>query len=142
MHVRDGHLLSLSRAIKGGSPQGTKLGNFLFCATVEDVDGDADYSYQPNVTDNRSETDREDDEVAIPVEYRSRREPTINCTMDRINFNLHETASGMRNKKNVIRDSILEESLHLQASQSSNWSMIYIDDLSICLLYTSDAADE
>ena len=31
MHIRDGQLLSTSRNMTGGAPQGTKLGNFLFC---------------------------------------------------------------------------------------------------------------
>ena len=37
MHIKNGHVLSKPRAVTGGSPQGTKLGNFLFCVTLEDV---------------------------------------------------------------------------------------------------------
>ena len=38
MFIKDGFNLSKSREIKGGSPQGTKLGNILFCITVEDIE--------------------------------------------------------------------------------------------------------
>ena len=38
MHVRMGNELSSERSVSGGSPQGTKLGNFLFCATLEGIE--------------------------------------------------------------------------------------------------------
>ena len=37
MVVRNGLKESMERAVTGGSPQGTKLGNVLFCLTVEGV---------------------------------------------------------------------------------------------------------
>ena len=40
MHVKIGTDLSNERTVCGGSPQGTKLGNFLFCVTLELINED------------------------------------------------------------------------------------------------------
>ena len=40
MCIKNGYKMSKPRNITGGSPQGTKLGNVLFCITVEDIEMD------------------------------------------------------------------------------------------------------
>ena len=38
MHIESGFKLSTGLNIMGGSPHGTKLGNILFCITVEGIE--------------------------------------------------------------------------------------------------------
>ena len=53
MQIRNGQKLSRSRNMKGGAPQGTKLGNILFCLTVENIEevGQADLDNSDIVTE-------------------------------------------------------------------------------------------
>ena len=76
MYIKNGHTLSTRRKVNGGAPQGTKLGNLLFCLTLEtlDVTEDDSSTVGSNATEEYLqptpdwETDS-DEETAIPQEY-------------------------------------------------------------------------
>ena len=44
MQVRIGNTLSTPKKINGGSPQGSILGNYLFCITTDQLEQGIDYS--------------------------------------------------------------------------------------------------
>ena len=67
--------------MSGGAPQGTKLGNFLFCATVDDID--EDLSLDTNHELNLNPSTSIDIESAIPEHYSvARLNSSPDCTMD------------------------------------------------------------
>ena len=67
MSVKIGTSFSVPRTVPGGSPQGSILGNFLFCATTDkftDVTGEEE---ERNISDNSSSS--EDDNSPVPRNY-------------------------------------------------------------------------
>ena len=123
MQVRSGNLLSTLRNVHGGSPQGTKLGNLLFCLSIDDI-----VHEDPTPVVQPSSPERES---AIPREYL----PTITSTpapRDEHETSFDPNPFGMRNKINIIRDSILEESLgEGGAISAGTWEIGYVDDINV-----------
>ena len=76
-------------------------------------------------------SDNQEYETAIPVEYERY---SLNCTPDLnmlINNNLFTNSQGTRNKKNIMRDSILEESVRIPGRSMETWTLMYIDDVNV-----------
>ena len=68
MSVKLGETFSRPRLVPGGSPQGSILGNYLFCATSDSLTQDVDYSRQTNESlSEMSETGNETFEGEAPV---------------------------------------------------------------------------
>ena len=87
MHIRQGHKLSKRRQVKGGSPQGTKLGNFLFCVTLENIENvraNPDSIDYENVLISPPSSPVHDQDCAIPAEYQ-RAAMSTPCTSEEIN---------------------------------------------------------
>ena len=96
MCVRSGQSMSSFRSVSGGSPQGTKLGNLLFCIAVDDICHDANKRLEGT-------PERQDIEDAFPEQYA----PRITSTpIDRNNDSFNPNPYGLREKKNVINDSV------------------------------------
>ena len=151
MHIREGVRLSNLREVNGGSPQGTKLGNFLFCVTLETLDTQSEPTadldslslfnldatpVQPNIHEMNDSISTIDE--AVPQEYR-RGEISLNLTSE-INENIKSRYSGLRNKKNVLRDTVFEDSVKLHGRDLNNWSLMYIDDLNIGEVHAMEKA--
>ena len=117
MKIRNGQEFSNPRPVLGGSPQGTKLGNLLFCLTIDDI-------VEP-LDDNPSL------EQAFPDEYA----PILASTPIRshpYDDSFCPNPYGLRQKKNVIDDSILVPSLTRQeCANNLTWEVGYVDDLNI-----------
>ena len=125
MCVRSGQVMSKLRQVMGGSPQGTKLGNLLFCISIDDI------------TEPICVTPREIDaspEVAIPPENR----PVGTSTPVARQLELLAADSfnpnplGLRNKKMAINDTVsfcsLSESNYVD---KDTWEIGYVDDLNV-----------
>ena len=50
MSVKLGDTFSIPRNVPGGSPQGSILGNYLFCATTDNLTGDVDYEQAADIS--------------------------------------------------------------------------------------------
>lgn len=60
MRVRVGDALSTSKLVTGGAPQGTKMGNFLFTVTIEEIERKTsmlENSIPPRIVDDRVDED-------------------------------------------------------------------------------------
>ena len=129
MQVRAGQNFSSLRKIHGGSPQGTKLGNLLFCLSIDDIMHPEDQTSDVEIQtpDSSPETSPPS---AIPPEYRpiAVSTPVPKSHEDSICPNPY----GVRNKINVIRDTILEEKLPDHEYDEAIVEEIgYVDDLNI-----------
>ena len=122
MVVRSDGKVSSPRPVTGGSPQGTKLGNLLFCISIDDI-----------VHQSETETNLESPISAVPAEYRN---PQM-ITSTPIRTGQHDDSFnpnpfGFRQKKNIIRDSILEDPLDCcEYENTETWEIGYIDDINI-----------
>ena len=114
MSVRCGNMYSKPRKVNGGSPQGTKLGNFLFCITLEDINvmGEGEVVELPEeiTLEEAAEAwglgEDEEEISAIPEEYNREIVSTPGtCTL--INENFYSNSAGTKNKLNVIRLSLI-----------------------------------
>ena len=90
MHIRNGQKLSLNRSVTGGSSQGTKLGNFLFCVTLEGINSNNDVPSETSPASPESSLTAdllvsEEEMLAVPDEYR--RSLRGSDTIDVINEN-------------------------------------------------------
>ena len=122
MCVRSGNTLSSKRRIKGGSPQGTKLGNFLFCLAIDDIN-------VPSRQEINSSNEKSPD-TAIPDEYLPiiTSTPVVSVADDSWNPNPY----GLWRKKNVINDTIPYEMLsNSKYQEKETWETGYIDDLNV-----------
>ena len=136
MLVRHGEMESKERSVHGGSPQGTKLGNVLFCLTVEGI-----HEEWPGITYEPESQIQLPQSVpvsvplspmaAIPDRHRRQNMTSTPCLNDTININFRSKRHGMFNKMNCIRDDIFDESLGLDAEERNEWAIMYIDDLSV-----------
>ena len=123
MCVRTANCSSSFRLVKGGSPQGTKLGNLLFCFAIDDI------------TEFRSDPPTEasheiSPERAFPPHY----QPSFSSTPVRneANDSFNPNLLGIRTKKNILNDTTPFEPLnHSQYSNNQTWEIGYIDDLNI-----------
>ena len=112
MVVRVGEKMSSVRSVLGGSPQGTKLGNILFCLCVDDI---VHGEVAATVASERVSSP----ESAIPIEY---------MPDDSINPNPY----GVRNKINIIRDTFVEDMLtEDEYARAETWEVGYIDDINV-----------
>ena len=123
MRVRSGVIMSSPRHVHGGSPQGTRLGNVLFCIAVDKIAagyqnvGEVSDELQINVSPLR----------AIPVEYRP---VTASTPIPAFNDSIEYNPFGMRKKLNTIDDTI--ETSQLGSFEVNNtWVASYIDDLNV-----------
>ena len=135
MYVKSGNLLSTPRNVTGGSPQGTKLGGFLFCVTLEQVSA-LGYGTDDPTLNNISEHfstngNSTPHEIAVPEQYL--REEVVGTPLlnTQINENFRHLSQGTKNKKNVLRDSIIEESFNIKGRDLNAWTLMYIDDLNV-----------
>ena len=76
MVIKDGNVLSTPQDMPGGAPQGTKLGNFLFCVTVERILDGLTQHDEASIGAQLPEPDKSAPEhlqpqLAVPTEYRT-----------------------------------------------------------------------
>ena len=125
MCVRTSSTMSAKRIVSGGSPQGTKLGNLLFCIAIDDIteylDGEPHTMISP--------------ERAIPPQYL----PQFASTPQQEQYDnyypndsFNPNPFGLRRKKNVINDTLPFTMMVPEAYEEvSTWEIGYIDDLNI-----------
>ena len=129
----------------------TKLGNLLFCLTVEgiheknfmDMEIERPLSEEGNsftaISPVRREREEEQHSVtvfdsplcAIPSPYRRNNMISTPCLNTNINKNFSSIRHGMHNKLNTIRDFSFDTTLGVPSKIDDNWAVMYIDDLSI-----------
>ena len=121
MCVRSGSTMSKTRQVMGGSPQGTKLGNLLFCISIDDI------------TDPPRQTrETSPNQSAIPDHYL----PENTSTPIRDNWHLDDSFDpnpyGMHIKKRVINDTIPFSPARIdRTSDVGTWEIGYVDDLNV-----------
>ena len=121
MCVRTSNVMSEKRLVLGGSPQGTKLGNMLFCIAIDDI---TEFVKLP-------ETRKDSPERAIPPQYMPLFASTPGRNVD-ADDSFNPNPYGFRRKINVIGDSPPFDRLPGdQYSETSTWEIGYIDDLNI-----------
>ena len=88
---------------------------------------------------NELPTVQENPESAIPDEYNHERlnSTGLNCE---INRNFYECSSGTRNKRNILRDTVIEDSFNIVGRDLNTWSLMYIDDLNIGEVHAQETA--
>lgn len=126
MLVRDGLCFSERHQVKGGSPQGTELGNVLFCMAIDDImhemEGSSPVSKRVLSPD-----------IAIPDHYL----PPVTSTPvivadEQDSFIKTVNPHGFRGKINIIEDTIPEPPLSRSTYQNvETWAVGYIDDINI-----------
>ena len=127
MCVRSKNYTSKKRLVKGGSPQGTKLGNLLFCFAIDDI---TEFDTPEPCSEQDPATDQDSPERAFPPEYRPifASTPTTRDFDDSFNPNPY----GFRKKKNVMNDTAPFLPLPQTEYASNNtWEIGYIDDLNV-----------
>ena len=127
MCVQTSNYTSSLKLVKGGSPQGTKLGNFLLCFAIDDITE----FISTNTESLQSSLSSEPlPEQAFPPHY----QPSFTNTPAR---NTHEESFnpnplGIWNKKNVLYDTVpIEIEDEDQYRNAMTWEIGYIDDLNI-----------
>lgn len=123
MMVRLGEKLSTSREVTGGSPQGTKLGNLLFCLTIDDI-----VHEEKKAGTELEGSNNLSPEMAIPHEYR------LACSTPKavLDDSFNPNPYGMRKKTNVIEDTMIVPSLPDQEYDGTDtWEVGYVDDINV-----------
>ena len=123
MCVRTNNTTSRERPVNGGSPQGTKLGNLLFCITIDDI------------TDPPEQTSLESPESpitspisAIPTHHRPRIQSTP--AGHNLDDSFEPNPFEFRQKKNVINDT-LPYPKFTGGTDTNTWEIGYVDDLNV-----------
>ena len=105
------------------------MGNILFCITLDGIEKtQLEEENQTPIYQDLSIT--EEEISAIPEEYDVEALSTPG-TNTLINENFYTGSAGTRNKKHIIRDTILCDSFQLEGRNLNNWTLMYIDDLNI-----------
>ena len=126
MCVRSGNLMSGIRSVRGGSPQGTKLGNLLFCLAIDDITDPPIEKLPTTPTD-----EHEDIESAIPAQYLPAPEYTSTPT-NALDDSFNPNPYGFREKKGRINDTIpYELAPYRKGSDVGTWEIGYIDDMNV-----------
>ena len=121
MKIRSGNEFSTVRPVQGGSPQGTKLGNLLFCLTIDDLP----HGEEEEGDENRTVLG----ENAIPEEYRPQFQADDSGALDE---SFQPNPFGFRAKKNVINDTMEEAMLSREEYEKTNtWQIGYVDDINV-----------
>lgn len=128
MVIRSGQKLSTERKILGGSPQGTKLGNYLFCASIDDIMHDE--GNRKNGESDKSSSIHSSPESAIPHEYVPAATSTPSKQINDDSFT--PNPFGLRKKKFTINDTIYYESEKNMDAETNTWAIGYVDDLNVC----------
>ena len=125
MVIRSGHNSSTSRNITGGSPQGTKLGNILFCLTIDDIVHEVLTSPMPH---NMSPTT----DSAIPDQYQPLQCSTPAKTGNELEDSFQPNPYGFRRPINRLEDTVYAELLpDHEYYDTETWEVGYVDDLNI-----------
>ena len=115
MFVRNGDKTSTERAVTGGTPQGTKLGNYLFCCAIDSIEKD--------------ESSREY-ASAIPDQYQPTNTSTPVRRKNSEDLNQIANPYGMRIKKNVWNDTIIQQ--HNENEDIATFTVVkYVDDVNV-----------
>ena len=127
MCVRSGEVVSKLRDVNGGSPQGTKLGNLLFCLTIDDITMPAN-----NHDGSLATTDQNmsPPDSAIPPEY----QPVMCSTpANNLDDSFNPNPYGMWVKKNIIDDTLpFNPGLtNKQKENLTTWEIGYVDDINV-----------
>ena len=125
MCVKAGDKFTSMREVKGGSPQGTKLGNLLFCFAIDDIVSEHASIGEPM---NRRASPSVSPDNAIPDQY----QPAATSTPLSKDDSMIVNPYGFRKKIRVLNDTLpfpmLSES---QYSETCTWEIGYIDDINV-----------
>lgn len=131
MCVRSGNVISSKRDVRGGSPQGTKLGNLLFCLSIDDI-ADGTMTEESRENDGNI-SERSSPERAIPDEYLPNASSTPHQNNNASDESINPNPFGFRRKKNVMNDTAPFDLLPRDEYQNTTtWEIGYVDDLNIC----------
>ena len=117
----------------GATPQGTKLGNLLFCIAVEDIEIEGGHEDGAVVGCVEIEGEGDEEEhvpsspaCAAPQEYRRENFCSTPANLnDAINPNFARETGGMKNKKGIIRDNVLDRSSGIIGEERNSWALMY-----------------
>ena len=130
MLVRDGLCLSKRHPVMGGSPQGTKLGNVLFCLAIDDIIHEKTQAPTPTLPTPIRGLDSP--ETAIPEQYLPTAISTPVMEEEQDSFIQNVNPYGIRRKLNVINDTVLEPELDQSTYQKAyTWAIGYVDDINV-----------
>ena len=107
MLIRTNNVSSSVRKVPGGAPQGTKLGNFLFCCAVDDIEVNQEATRDAGEAEQIAP--RTPEESAVPEHYLPNIMSTPIERNDSQDQNRIANPFGLRQKTNIIRDTVLEE---------------------------------
>ena len=145
MSVKIDNVFSEPKSVPGGSPQGSILGNFLFCTTTNcftQLDGEESI-VTADTTTNTSESDESDDAVSkspVPAIPYSVSTPTARGQFTQ--FNTPRTLQDLSGSY-ISEDESFDFFRQRRAMPfDSSESDASTEESIYCLLYTSDAADE
>ena len=126
--IRAGTESSSIRQVLGGSPQGTKLRNLLFCLAIDDIV----HKVQDDPT-ARKISDFRSPEAAIPEEYwRPNATSTPNTRPSEADDSIIVNPYGFRRKLNVINDTQVEPLLNRSEYENMDtWEVGYMNDINI-----------
>ena len=115
------------------------VNNFLFCITLESVDINCDLETEVQQVNYQGNPPLSPPEIAIPDHYINNvhSTPDLNAIMNR---NIRDGRNGTTDRRNVIRDSFLEESVQLEGRNLNHWSLMYIDDMNIGEVHAMEKA--
>ena len=118
MVIRNGFTESTERTVTGGSPQGTKLGNVLFCLTVEGIhekwnNNQIERPISPIAENTRVQLEIDSPLAALPAEHRRQDITSTPCLNETINRNFSVLNCGITNKLNCISEDSFETTMGL-----------------------------
>ena len=111
MSVRVGDSMSAAKAVPGGSPQGSILGNDLFCATTDGVTKDIEYTGPASTTFEELATDGD---VTVPEEAERGEVLPVGQVLEANLSNNTRTSEELETNYN---DSALDESINFHRVQ-------------------------
>ena len=141
MRFKVNSTLSTERPVLGGSPQGTKLGNYLFVVTINAIE-EGQHVLPPAMTDLRDRENKEDDSDQLRLRHIAGRV----CTLRRFNSGVAVASTPHKlgatdgvfryfNKSGRNNTTIADTSLPRQMVQYKNeiqpWTDKYMDDVNI-----------
>ena len=120
------------RKVRGGTPQGTQLGHFLFCCAINNIE-----------KAHPTEDNVENEDQSSPEAYREEHRPNVTRTPIQRESSLDHPGwanpMGMRNKINIVRDTLIEET-NVGKEEGETVVVKYVDDVNVVELLDLEGA--